>query len=87
MAKPPPGTTPQEQAARYHVANIRHHIMLCSGPDCVAPAEGERIWGYLKRRIAVLGLNAPPHGVYRTRCHCLRICTSGPIMVIYPEGL
>ena len=24
--------------------------------------------------------------VYRTKCNCLRICTGGPIAVVYPEG-
>ena len=23
---------------------------------------------------------------YRTKCACLRICTEGPIAVVYPEG-
>ena len=28
----------------------------------------------------------PGGGCYRTRCHCLRVCTRGPICVVYPEG-
>lgn len=29
------------------------------------------------------GRRAP---AYRTKCQCLRICTGGPIAVVYPEG-
>jgi (2Fe-2S) ferredoxin len=25
--------------------------------------------------------------VFRTRCHCLRVCTQGPIMVVQPDGV
>jgi (2Fe-2S) ferredoxin len=26
-------------------------------------------------------------GVFRTKANCLQVCTSGPIAVIYPEGV
>lgn len=87
MAKPPEGTTASWQAGFYNLDKLRHHILLCSGPDCIHAAAGEVVWTYLKRRIAELGLDLSPFYVYRTRCHCLRICTQGPILVVYPEGL
>ena len=87
MAKPAPGTTPQQQAAFYHIGKLRRHILLCAGPDCCAGAEGEAAWAYLKKRIAELGLSEHAFGVFRTKCHCLRICVGGPIMVVYPDGV
>jgi (2Fe-2S) ferredoxin len=87
MAKPPPGTTVLQQAASYGIANIQRHILFCSGPDCTDPQRGETAWNYLKKRLAELHLDRAPTGVYRTRCHCLRICTQGPIAVVYPEGV
>ncbi len=42
-------------------------------------------WNYLKKRLAELGLTGQD-GVYRTKANCLRICTGGPIAVVYPEG-
>src|SRR6516164_8239794 len=27
-----------------------------------------------------------PNACYRTKVQCLRICSNGPIMVVYPEG-
>jgi len=87
MAKPPPGTTPLQQVASYGIANVRRHILLCVGPDCVDAKKGEDAWNYLKRRIAELKLNHAPTCVYRTQCKCLRVCMNGPIAVVHPDGV
>jgi (2Fe-2S) ferredoxin len=87
MAKPPPGTTPLQQVASYGIANIRRHVLLCAGPDCVDSIRGEEAWNYLKKRIAELRLDRAPTHVYRTQCHCLRVCMQGPIVVVYPDGV
>lgn len=42
-------------------------------------------WDYLKRRLDELGL-AGKGGIFRTKANCLRVCDSGPIAVVYPEG-
>ncbi len=47
---------------------------------------GQEAWGYLKRRMKELGIAGADGPAYRTRCNCLRICTGGPIGVVYPEG-
>jgi (2Fe-2S) ferredoxin len=87
MAKPPLGTTPLQQVASYDIANVRGHILLCAGPDCVDAKRGEEAWNYLKKRIGELRLNLAPTNVYRTQCKCLRVCIEGPICVVYPEGV
>jgi (2Fe-2S) ferredoxin len=87
MAKPPAGTTALQQVASYGIANIRRHILLCAGPDCADPKRGEEAWNYLKKRLAELRLNQAPTNVYRTKCQCLRVCVSGPILVVYPDGV
>lgn len=79
-------TTPEAAAAAFGAATARRHILLCAGPDCTPPEQGERAWEYLKGRLKALGLSGAGGSVYRTRCHCLRICTGGPIAVVYPEG-
>ncbi len=86
MGKPAPGTTPQQQANTYGIPTMRRHILLCAGPDCTDPGRGETAWNYLKKRIAELKLDKQPTSVFRTRCHCLRICTSGPILCVQPDG-
>lgn len=78
--------TPEEAAAAFGVGRLRRHLLLCLGPDCVDSAEGERTWVYLKGRLKALNLTGPDGVCYRTKCQCLRICTAGPVCVVYPEG-
>lgn len=87
MGKPAPGTTPLQQAEFYHIGKLRQHILLCAGSECCSAADGEAAWGYLKKRIAELKLDKSPFEVFRTKCHCLRICVGGPILVVYPDGI
>jgi (2Fe-2S) ferredoxin len=79
-------TTPEAAAASFGIGRLVRHIFLCTGPDCVDPARGEETWEYLKSRMKALGMAGPDGPAYRTRCQCLRICTAGPIAVVYPEG-
>lgn len=87
MSKPPPGVLPQQQADAYGIPGMRRHVLLCAGPDCVDVPAGEAAWNYLKKRIAELKLDRAPTHVFRTKCHCLRICTAGPILVVQPDGV
>jgi len=79
-------TTPEAAAAAFGVGHIRRHMFVCTGPDCVDAEAGERTWEYVKDRLKALKITGPTGPVYRTRCKCLRICTSGPISVVYPDG-
>ncbi|HXW53861.1 MAG TPA: (2Fe-2S) ferredoxin domain-containing protein [Myxococcota bacterium] len=68
---------------------LTRHIFLCADQTdakCCAKAEGLLVWEYLKRRLDELGL-AKAGGVFRTKANCLRVCTNGPIAVVYPEGV
>ena len=79
-------TPPAETAALFGVGKLTRHVFLCIGPDCVDPAGGEESWNYLKRRMKELNIAGADGPCYRTKCQCLRICNSGPICVVYPEG-
>ncbi len=79
-------TTPEAAAAAFGVGKIRRHLFLCTGPDCTTPEQGEETWAYVKDRMKALNLTGPDGPAYRTRCKCLRICTGGPVSVVYPEG-
>lgn len=71
------------------LAGIRRHIFLCcdqTKPKCCDKAHGLASWDYLKRRLDELKLSGAG-GVYRTKANCLRICSDGPIAVVYPEGV
>jgi len=79
-------TTPEAAAAMFGVGKIVRHMFVCTGPDCTTPEQGEETWTFVKQRMKELNITGPDGPAYRTRCKCFRICTDGPISVVYPEG-
>ncbi len=79
----------QQQVEKLGVNTIRRHIFLCADqtkPKCCAKEEGLASWEYLKQRLIELDL-VGSGGIYRTKANCLQMCLSGPIAVVYPEGV
>lgn len=74
-------------ADKRRLGRTRHHVFLCIGGKCAPREEQLEAWEFLKRRLAELGLVDVENGVLRTKAECLRICTAGPIAVVYPEGV
>lgn len=73
---------------------IQRHIFLCSDqtkPKCCSKKVSLEAWDYLKKRLKELKLDQPtdnqPSCIFRTKANCLRVCTDGPIMVVYPDGV
>jgi (2Fe-2S) ferredoxin len=62
------------------------HIFLCTAGKCVSPEVANESWEYLKRRVRELGSQGVPPPILRTKAACLRICTAGPVALVYPEG-
>jgi (2Fe-2S) ferredoxin len=78
----------EDKAEVVGINAARRHIFLCCDqrtPKCCTLDEGVAAWDYLKTRLDELGLSGQG-GVLRTKANCLRICSSGPIAVVYPEG-
>lgn len=78
----------RQTAARVGLDQTRRHIFICvdaTKPKCCDPTAGLAAWTYLKARLNELG-SAGAGGIARTKANCLRICASGPIAVVYPEG-
>jgi (2Fe-2S) ferredoxin len=70
------------------VSATRRHIFLCcdqTTPKCCDHQRSLVAWQYLKGRLQELGLSEQG-GIFRTKANCFRICTGGPIAVVYPEG-
>jgi (2Fe-2S) ferredoxin len=79
----------RDSAVDYGVGHVRRHIFLCCDQErakCASRRRMQESWEFLKRRLKQLGL-ADQGGVYRTKTACLRICTGGPLAVVYPEGI
>lgn len=51
--------------------------------------QGQATWSYLKTRLKELERQGllPPYLVFRSQVSCLKICSGGPILVVYPEGI
>jgi (2Fe-2S) ferredoxin len=69
------------------LGHTRRHIFLCTGGKCAPAEEQAESWAFLKRRLKELRLVDVEGGVLRTKADCLRICSGGPIVVVYPEGI
>ncbi|MCX6553002.1 MAG: ferredoxin, partial [Acidobacteria bacterium] len=89
MSAPTPDLASAARAAeRVGIAVARRHIFLCcdqTKPKCCDRERSLAAWDYLKKRLTELGLSNEG-GVLRTRANCLRVCESGPVAVVYPEG-
>lgn len=75
-------------ARQLGIPDAARHIFLCCDqqkPKCCDRERSLVAWDYLKRRLKELGLSEAG-GIQRTKANCLRVCTGGPIAVVYPEG-
>lgn len=80
------------QALNLH--HIQRHLFICADqtkPKCCSKEVSLAAWDYLKNRLKELKLDqltdACPSCVFRTKANCLRVCTQGPILVVYPDGV
>ncbi len=78
-----------EKVKKLQLKNVQRHIFLCcdqTKPKCCEKEVGLESWDYLKHRLNELGLMQDGK-IFRSKANCLRICTDGPIAVVYPEGV
>jgi (2Fe-2S) ferredoxin len=73
---------------------IQRHVFLCADqtkPKCCPKDVGLAAWDYLKRRLQELDLDGATeanfHCIFRSKANCLRVCTDGPILLVYPDGV
>lgn len=81
--------TMKAKVEKLHLADIKRHIFLCCDqavPKCCDHQTGHKSWEYLKNRLKELDL-MDKGGIYRSKVNCLRVCTQGPIAVVYPDGV
>ncbi|HSL21847.1 MAG TPA: hypothetical protein VK886_09950 [Vicinamibacterales bacterium] len=86
MGKTKDHASPEQAAAAFGVGKLKRHLFICGGPDCADEKDADETWSYVKKRMKELDIAGPNGPCYRTRCKCLRICTEGPIAIVYPEG-
>lgn len=80
----------QTEVESLGLQKFKRHIFLCADQTeakCCSKEQGMASWEFLKRRLKELKLVGPEPMVFRTKANCLRVCTRGPIAVVYPEGV
>ena len=78
------------EAEELGLKHYKRHIFLCADQTeakCCSEKAGMKSWEFLKKRLKELDLVGPEPTVFRTKANCLRVCTKGPIAVVYPEGV
>ena len=78
----------RETASQLKIGHYSRHVFLCIGESCCSKEQGEHAWKALKDQLKERGLSLSTgaNACYRTKAGCLRVCTGGPILVVYPEG-
>lgn len=76
------GKSVDKKVEKAGIRTARRHLFFCIGPDCCSGAEGKALWDYAKKRVKEMDLP-----ILRTKAGCFRICTGGPWLVVYPDGV
>jgi (2Fe-2S) ferredoxin len=65
----------------------RRHVLVCTGEFCSAERRGRALYADLPGLLEREGLLFGATRVKRGETPCLGVCASGPVMVVYPEGV
>lgn len=82
-------TSLAQAAQKLKIGQQGRHIFLCAdqaSAKCCSREAGLASWDYLKRRVEEINLQGHVH-LWRTKANCLRVCTMGPVAVVYPDGV
>jgi len=63
------------------------HVMICTGSFCSPSRSGRALYSLLASLLQREGLLFGPARVKRSEAPCLGVCSDGPIVVVYPEGI
>ncbi len=72
---------------------ISHHLLLCVNTKkslCCNNLQSLKSWEKLKKVLKEMNLEDPKREegiILRSKVDCLRICSEGPILLIWPEGV
>ncbi|MGQ0714481.1 MAG: (2Fe-2S) ferredoxin domain-containing protein [Gemmatimonadaceae bacterium] len=63
------------------------HVLVCTGGFCSPERRGRELYALLPALLEREGLLFGPTRVKRGETPCLGVCSGGPIVVVYPEGV
>jgi (2Fe-2S) ferredoxin len=64
-----------------------HHVLVCTGDFCSPDRKGRQLYSLLAELLQREDLLFGPGRVKRGETPCLGVCSNGPIVVVYPEGI
>lgn len=82
-----PASTPPAAALRGLMEPYSRHVIVCTGGYCSPAHAGRELYALLPRLLQREQLLFGPNRVKRGETPCLGVCTGGPIVVVYPEGV
>lgn len=63
------------------------HVIVCTGGFCSPERRGRALYSLLAKLLQREDLLFGPRRVKRGEVPCLGVCSHGPIVVVYPEGV
>lgn len=63
------------------------HVIVCTGGFCSPGHRGREIYSLLSQLLHRENLLFGPTRVKRGETPCLGVCSDGPVVVVYPEGV
>ena len=63
------------------------HVLVCVGGFCSPDRRGRELYSLLPALLEREDLLFGPRRVKRGETPCLGVCTAGPVIVVYPEGV
>jgi (2Fe-2S) ferredoxin len=63
------------------------HVLVCTGGFCSPDRRGRALYARLAELLEREGLLFGPTRVKRSETPCLGVCSSGPIVAVYPDGI
>jgi (2Fe-2S) ferredoxin len=75
------------QAKQAQMDPYSRHVLVCTGDFCSPDRRGRRLYALLAELLQREDLLFGPRRVKRGETPCLGVCSNGPIVVVYPEGI
>jgi (2Fe-2S) ferredoxin len=81
-----PNATPTGPA-QPEMERYSRHVLVCTGGFCSPDRRGRALYSKLAELLQREELLFGPTRVKRSEAPCLGVCSQGPIVVVYPEGI
>lgn len=70
-----------------HMNGYARHILICTGRYCDPDQRAVLLYNRLPHLLGELGRYDNPCRVKRGTTPCLGVCSGGPLLVVYPDGI